>query len=221
MAIVKLPAVRLFFPALVEATEYQGRWSYSTKCGIPRNGDLDKAINAAILQEASIKWPKNPAAKIAQFAPIPQQFPYRSGDTVGWEGAEGLNVLTAVKGKDAGKPLLLSNVRYSGDEYPQSRGKFLRILDQSGKVGVEVTDEAGVTRVEPVEVEEEITVPYSGCYANVSVEFWAQQADKASGIRCSLRGVQFARDGDSFAGGSKAKSDEFDSMDGADADDLV
>lgn len=63
--------------------------------------------------------------------------------------------------------------------------------------------------------------PYSGCYVNGSVEIWAMDGEN-SGVWCTLRGVQFNRDGDSFSGGSKADLDEFDVLtDGADAEDLV
>lgn len=225
MSIVKFSNVRLFFPALTEANEYKGRKSYNAKLGVDPAGASHKDIEANILEVATAKFNKMAERKIAQFRPVPQQFPYRSGDEMNWEGAEGLMVLTATKKESAGKPLLLSNVRYSGDEFPQSRGQWLRILDGSGKVGVEVKETAAdgsvSTRVEPVEVADEITVPYSGCYVNASVEFWAQDGDN-SGIRCALRAVQFHRDGDAFAGGgSKVKTDEFDDLaTGADADDL-
>lgn len=63
--------------------------------------------------------------------------------------------------------------------------------------------------------------PYSGCYVNAIVEFYAY--DKAGkGIGCSLSGIQFARDGEAFSGGRSASVDEFDAVtDGADADALV
>lgn len=61
--------------------------------------------------------------------------------------------------------------------------------------------------------------PYGGCYVNASVELWAQTG-KHSGMRCSLRGIQFVRDGDAFTAGSVASDDEFEDLgDGADAGD--
>lgn len=59
--------------------------------------------------------------------------------------------------------------------------------------------------------------PYGGCYVNASVEFWAQDGD-TKGIRCTLRGVQFVRDGDTFGGSSKPTEDEFDAVESAVAD---
>lgn len=61
--------------------------------------------------------------------------------------------------------------------------------------------------------------PYSGCYVNVKVEFWAQDGD-AKGIRCTLDTVQFAKDGDSFGGAKPASSDGFDDIsDSGDSED--
>jgi hypothetical protein len=53
--------------------------------------------------------------------------------------------------------------------------------------------------------------PYSGCYVNATVEIWAQSG-KHQGIRCALLGVQFVKDGDSFASGSKASEEDFDDL---------
>lgn len=52
--------------------------------------------------------------------------------------------------------------------------------------------------------------PYSGCYVNASIEIWAQDNDFGKRINAQVRGVQFLRDGDAFAGGgSAAGEDEF------------
>ena len=61
--------------------------------------------------------------------------------------------------------------------------------------------------------------PYGGCYVNASVELWAQTG-KHAGMRCSLRGIQFVKDGDAFTAGSVASDDEFEDLgDGANAGD--
>jgi Protein of unknown function (DUF2815) len=55
--------------------------------------------------------------------------------------------------------------------------------------------------------------PYSGCYVNVSLELWPQDNSFGKRINAQLRGVQFLRDGDAFAGGAKAAgADEFDEI---------
>lgn len=63
--------------------------------------------------------------------------------------------------------------------------------------------------------------PYAGCYVNASVEFFAYD-NSGNGISASLKGVQFAKDGDAFAGGAPASPDEFDEIEApATADDLA
>tara|TARA_R110000744_G_scaffold174165_1_gene292983 strand:- start:306 stop:860 length:555 start_codon:yes stop_codon:yes gene_type:complete len=64
--------------------------------------------------------------------------------------------------------------------------------------------------------------PYGGCFINASIELWAQDNSYGKRINAQIRGVQFVRDGDSFAGGIPASSDEFEEVsDGAFADDLA
>ncbi|SPP31313.1 hypothetical protein ARAF_0432 [Arsenophonus endosymbiont of Aleurodicus floccissimus] len=54
--------------------------------------------------------------------------------------------------------------------------------------------------------------PYVGCYVNATIEFYAYD-NNGKGVSASLRGVQFFRDGDAFAGGSVASSvEEFDDL---------
>jgi hypothetical protein len=64
--------------------------------------------------------------------------------------------------------------------------------------------------------------PYAGCFVNASIELWAQDNNYGKRVNASLRGVQFFKDGDAFAGGGAASEDEFDDIaEGATADDLV
>lgn len=64
--------------------------------------------------------------------------------------------------------------------------------------------------------------PYAGCYVNASIELWAQDNNYGKRVNAQLRGVQFLRDGDAFAGGGAASDDEFEDVsEGATADDLI
>lgn len=63
--------------------------------------------------------------------------------------------------------------------------------------------------------------PYAGCYVNASVEIWAQDNKFGKRINATLRGVQFLKDGEAFAGGQPADEDEFDSIEGAEDGGLV
>ena len=71
-------------------------------------------------------------------------------------------------------------------------------------------------------VTEESGVIYSGCYATVTFDLYANTQAKTKGIFAGLLGAQFVKDGDSFGGGGSAKADDFDDLgDGADADDMA
>lgn len=64
--------------------------------------------------------------------------------------------------------------------------------------------------------------PYAGCYVNASIELWTQDNNYGKRVNASLRGIQFFRDGDAFAGGGAASEEEFDEItEGATAGDLV
>jgi hypothetical protein len=63
--------------------------------------------------------------------------------------------------------------------------------------------------------------PYGGCYVNVQLDVWPQDNEWGRRVNATLRGVQFVRDGDAFSGGSPASVDDFDAVEGADADDIA
>lgn len=69
-------------------------------------------------------------------------------------------------------------------------------------------------------VDEADGIVYAGCYVNASVEVFCYDKP-GQGVSFSLGGVQFVKKGDAFGGGAPAKEDDFDALDGADADDLV
>lgn len=74
-------------------------------------------------------------------------------------------------------------------------------------------------------VDQESGTLYSGCYVNASIELWAQDNSFGKRINAQLRGVQFVRKGDAFAGGSvPADADEFPEelgTEGAEEEDLT
>lgn len=61
------------------------------------------------------------------------------------------------------------------------------------------------------------SVIYAGCYCVFNLEFWAQDNDFGKRINCTVRGVQFYKDGDSFGAGAPASEDEFEAIDGAES----
>lgn len=60
--------------------------------------------------------------------------------------------------------------------------------------------------------------PYSGCFVNAQIALWAQDNGFGKRVNAQLRGVQFLSDGDAFGGGAVAQADEFDVIEGGDAD---
>lgn len=63
--------------------------------------------------------------------------------------------------------------------------------------------------------------PYAGCYVNAIIEFFGYD-NSGKGLSATLKGVQFADDGDAFSGSAPASADEFDDISaGATAEDLV
>ena len=63
---------------------------------------------------------------------------------------------------------------------------------------------------------------YSGCYVNARVSLYANLKTGQQGLFASLQGTQFSKDGDSFGGGRKASTDDFDEVaEGADAGDFA
>lgn len=54
--------------------------------------------------------------------------------------------------------------------------------------------------------------PYGGCYVNAIVEIWAQDNGFGKRINASLKGVQFVRDGEAFAGGVPASANDFEEV---------
>lgn len=64
--------------------------------------------------------------------------------------------------------------------------------------------------------------PYAGCYVYANIEIWAQDNSYGQRINAQLRGVQFFKDGDAFAGGTPVSAEEFDDLsDGADDEDMA
>lgn len=53
---------------------------------------------------------------------------------------------------------------------------------------------------------------YSGCYCNVSVNFYAFNANGNRGVAAGLSNIQFVKDGERLSGKSSAES-EFDALD--------
>lgn len=125
-------------------------------------------------------------------------------------GAKAKTILAAIRGKDA-------VAIHNGDlkaQYEGFEGNYYISARSYNKVLVVDRDRTQLSQTDGR--------PYGGCYVDASIEIWAQDNQWGKRVNSTLRWVQFRRDGDSFAAGAPATSDEIDeiSMDEG-ADDLV
>ena len=83
---------------------------------------------------------------------------------------------------------------FEGNKYVSMRSeKRPNVYDNKGS---QVTEADGIV--------------YSGCYAHVMLEVWAQDNQFGKRINAQITGVRFSRDGDSFGGGAPpAAPDDF------------
>lgn len=172
---VKLTGVRLSFPRLFVAESFPGAEAkrYGASFLIEKGSANDKAVEAAIAEEAKAKFGKTWEKRLKAVQGNTNKYCYRDGDLGKYDAEEGHNVLSTNRKESDGRPLVVDRNRAP-------------LQASDGK-------------------------PYAGCYVNATVEVWAQDG-QYEGIRCTLLGVQFDRDGDSFGGAGKANEDDFDEI---------
>lgn len=182
---VTLKDVRLSFPDLFEAKDYQndGKFRYNATFLVEPGSNNDKAVRAALKAAAEEKFGKKADAILKSLENNSNKFCYLDGNTKEYDGYEDMMYIAAHRKQADGRPLII-------DQQKQP------LTAADGK-------------------------PYAGCYVNALIDVWAQDGQN-TGIRCTLKGVQFSKDGDSFSGSAAAKLDDFDEIsEGADAADLV
>lgn len=185
--------VRLTFPELFVPTEFKagdGKFRYDASFLVKPGGKNDAIINAAILEAAKQQYEK-PGAAEAKIASY------------------------ANNGN--------KNCYVSGDAKEYEGYKGMMVLSshrkqKDGRPGVFDCTRAGPDG-KPVPLSVADGKPYSGCYVNALLDIYVQ-AGENPGIRCGLRGVFFAKDGDAFSGSKVASADSFDVQEGSDADDI-
>lgn len=176
MAEVKLSNVRLSFPDLFVATEFEkgdGKARYNASFLVEPGSPNALAIENAISKVAEEKWPKKGPGKVNEYRGNANKFCYLNGDTKDYDGYKGMMVLSSHRKASDGRP-------YVVDRNKQP------LTAADGK-------------------------PYAGCFVNAAVQLWAQDGTN-SGIRCSLLGVQFVKDGDAFSGAGRANEGTFDDL---------
>lgn len=179
---LKLNNVRLAFPDLFEAVQYDGKgpFRYNATFLIVPGSANDVAIRAGIQEVANEKFGAKAASFLKQWEGNSQKFCYLDGNLKEYDGYEGMMYLSAHRRQNDGPPTILDRRPKNDDGSPNL------LTAASGK-------------------------PYAGCYVNASVEIYAQDKDNP-GIRCGFTGVQFASDGDAFSGGKAASADEYEDL---------
>lgn len=118
-----LPNVRIGFPQLFEAKDYQGdgNFAYTCKLFIPTGGDADKKVREAIKEAMLVKWPKKYDAMLEELRMDRKAFCYIDGKRVEYAGGEGNWILAARRRKDDGRPMIVDqrkNPLTAGDGKP-------------------------------------------------------------------------------------------------------
>lgn len=195
MVIVQLKDVRLSFPDLFEAKQFEGQGPFSYRAAFLQSED-----QKVYLQQADKSWKPTTMAKVIEAVAAdawktkagtilktlegnPQKCCWYDGNQKSYDGYEDNFVLSASRGQDKGRPLVMDR-----DKTP--------LTERDGK-------------------------PYAGCYVNATVEIWAQDNKFGKGIRATLRGVQFLRDGDAFSAGTPVNEDEFDEIEAPETEDDI
>ena len=195
---MKLNDVRLSFPRLYTAEDYQGnkKFRYDASFRVVKGSAADKAIEAEIIAKATADLGTAEKAKkwIATVRGQKNQDAYRADP----EDAT-IMVLSSHRAQKDGPPGVFDNIVDANAPADPVTGKkpVRRIAEGEGRV-------------------------YAGCYVNATVEIYVQTVGTTQGIRCGLQAVQFHRDGDSFGGAKPANQADFEAVEeGADADDIA
>jgi Protein of unknown function (DUF2815) len=106
---IKLKDVRLSFPDLFEAVQYQGQgaFRYNASFLIVPGSANDKLIQAAIREAAEAEFKGKAAAQLASFKGNSNKMCYVSGDLKEYDGYKGMLVLSAHRRQKDGRPLVI------------------------------------------------------------------------------------------------------------------
>lgn len=101
--------VRISFPTLFEAEDYQGdgKFNYSCKLFVPEGSDEHKRVQQAIKEVIAGKWPKKADVMYEELRMDRKAFCYIDGKRVEYAGAEGNWVLTAKRREQDGRPMVI------------------------------------------------------------------------------------------------------------------
>lgn len=176
MARVVLRDVRLAFPELFEATQYQGQgpFTYRVNALLPKGSEGWKKFQAEVKNVVKEKWGEKAEQVYKQILANPKQCCFADGDLKDYAGYPGNWVISCSRAQKDGPPAVVD------------RNRTL------------ITASAGLI--------------YSGVYANVSFDLWAQDNKFGKGVRAGLVSVQFVKHGESFGGAAPSNANDFDDL---------
>jgi hypothetical protein len=175
----------------------EGKPRFSAAALFKKGSAAYKALNAAIVKAAELKWgvesvtiqteegPKKmtKGASIARALGAQDKLCMHNGDT---------------------KP---NYEDFPGNYFVNANSQSLPLILHANPKNPDNTDNI---------IHEEDGVIYGGCYVVMHVKVWAQDNKWGKRVNAQLAGVQFVKDGEAFSAGTPARSDEFEDLSGAD-----
>lgn len=140
-------------------------------------------------------------------------------------------------GSEAAKKLAAAEVAVAKEKWGEKAGPIYKSLKASGKLALRDGDgkasydgfEGNLyiqasSKVRPLVIDgNRAPIPpgvgtvYSGCYANLVLDVWAQDNQWGKRINCNALGVQFVKDGERFSQVATASEDDFEPVPGAES----
>lgn len=192
MAKVLLKNVRLSFPSIFEAEQYEGSgpFRYRATFLVEPGSENHKKLQAAQIEVAKETW-KDDYKKVLGKADDDSKLRFLvDGNKKEYDGYENMIAVSATRDQSKGRPLILDK----NPKLPNGDNNILTVAD--GR-------------------------PYGGCYVNATIEVWAQNNKFGKTTRAQLLAIQFVKDGDAFGASTKGSPDDFEDLSDTGEDDLV
>lgn len=113
MAKLKLENVRLSFPALFDAEDYNGdgKFKYKATFLVPADGELKKKVDAEIMRVATEKWAGKARAVLEEVMPDKKACCWIKGERKDYDGYAGNWALSAGRAQKDGRPLIFDQAK--------------------------------------------------------------------------------------------------------------
>ncbi|MCR5894486.1 MULTISPECIES: ssDNA-binding protein [Burkholderia] len=193
MAIVKLKNARLAFPDLFTPTQVNGQGPFAFRAAFLMDEDAP-----VYLKQNDGSWKQTTMAKAIEDVTVEK-----------WK-----NKATAIVNSIKGNPQQCCWYDGNIKSYDGYEGNFVLSASRPQEKGRPLVLDADTTPLT-----EQDGKPYAGCYVDATVELWPQDNKHGKGLRSTLRGVQFVKNGDAFSAGTPVDADEFEAAAPADTED--